>query len=348
MAKTKTDPGAIACTVADRPMQLREWGTDRVYPLPPHKSGDWSIGADSICWLQLHDAQRFVSRRHAVLHLEGESWFVSDAGSKNGLWLDGERIASAALMPGAELGIGRFHLIVESPRTVSLRALLGRLIGWRTEQATAIDRGLRSVRAYTAMHAPLWLGGAHDLVSVARRIHREVLGDAPPFVVGDIHASPTAIEKSLRAARGGTICVSTGRSSADRVALRRFSEDREHRCHVIVCAPTGEALGALDLPPLASRGYDLPRVIDEYAADAIATLGARQSSWTSTDRAWLLERKPDDIGEIEMSTMRMVAIREFGGVTHAAPRLGVTHSALSRWLARRVIHNTRRHRREGE
>ena len=34
----------------------------------------------------------------------------------------------------------------------------------------------------------------------------------------------------------------------------------------------------------------------------------------------------------------MIAIREFGGVTGAAVHIGVTHSSLSRWLARRTTH----------
>lgn len=339
MVRTKTDPAAVARAVDDEPTRLRDWGTDRTYPFPPPAGGEWLIGSDPDCWLQLRDAQQYVSRRHALLFRDGARWHILDAKSKNGLWIDGERTSSAALVPGAEIGLGRRRLVVESPRTIRQRALLARFIGWRPEHAPVLDRALRALRAYAAMRLPLSLAGDDDLVGIAHRIHREVVGEAHPFVVTKTDAGAEANAESLRAAQGGTLCLVGRRLLDDLRVVRALSSDRAPQSRVVICTRVGEQLTSIDVPRLATRPAELERIVDEYAADAIADLGAREDSFTTTDRALLLEGELETLGEIELATRRMVAIREFGGVTHAASRLGVTHSALSRWLARRVVRN---------
>jgi hypothetical protein len=69
--------------------------------------------------------------------------------------------------------------------------------------------------------------------------------------------------------------------------------------------------------------------------DAIAALGASPSSFTPQDLAWTKRRRPKTLGAIETTVTRLIAIREWGGVTRAATHLGITHVALSRWLSRR-------------
>jgi len=336
VTKTKTDPGVIDSVANDEPMQLREWGSDRIHPLPPARAGDWVIGSSSEAWLQLQDREQFVSRRHAALRLEGEQWSIVDLSSKNGLWLDGMRTSSASLMPGCEIGIGRLRLIVETPRIVRQRALLARLLGWHPERRLAVDRALHLLREFVAARVLLWLTGADDLISVARRIHREVAGDAHPFVVGDLERGTKSMEEALRAARGGTLCIWARKLPADAIAVRKLASDREPQCRMIVCARSAGEVMSIDIPALSTRPSEIGRIIDEYAVDAIKRLGAKPTSFNATDRELLVENPPTTLADIELTTFRMVAIREYGGVTHAAPRLGVTHSALSRWLARRV------------
>jgi hypothetical protein len=53
---------------------------------------------------------RDVSSRHAMLEWNGVDWQLRDLGSRNGTWLDGERLAAGAqpvLRPGARVGFGR-------------------------------------------------------------------------------------------------------------------------------------------------------------------------------------------------------------------------------------------------
>lgn len=259
---------------------------------------------------------------------------IADANSKNGLWIDGRRAGAATLVSGIEVGLGRVRLIVESRTTLRHRALLARLLGWKPERQLAVDRALRLVREFASARLPLWLTGIDDLVAIARRIHSEVVGDAQPFVICD--ADTKTIESELRSPRGGTLCVRALRKPEDARTIRALFADREQHCHVVVCARSYDQVTAIDIPPLADRPDEIDRIVDEYAIDAITRLSAQPASFTRVDRETLLDHPPDTLAEIDVATLRLVAIREFGGVTRAAPHLGVTHSALSRWLARRT------------
>jgi hypothetical protein len=205
-----------------------------------------------------------------------------------------------------------------------------------------VDRALRVLREFVAGRFPLWLTGADDLAAIARRIHREVESASVPFVVAELAASAKPILAALNDPRGVTLCVWARRMPADAQVIRTMLADRHPACRIVVCARAAEQVVSIDIPPLSSRLDEIERILDEYALDAVAQLGAKPASFTSADREWLLDHPPDTLAEIEEATLRMIAIREFGGVTHAAPRLGVTHSALSRWLARRFARPQRR------
>ena len=52
-----------------------------------------------------------VSRRHAEVRREEGQYLLSDVGSLNGTYLDNERIESAMLREGAQVQIGKFHMV---------------------------------------------------------------------------------------------------------------------------------------------------------------------------------------------------------------------------------------------
>jgi hypothetical protein len=61
-------------------------------------------------------ADRTVSSRHAVLDYDGERWTLSDAGSLNGTYVNGRRLAGPTVVrPGDELTVGETRFVLASP-----------------------------------------------------------------------------------------------------------------------------------------------------------------------------------------------------------------------------------------
>jgi pSer/pThr/pTyr-binding forkhead associated (FHA) protein len=52
-----------------------------------------------------------VSRRHAEITRQGESFLLTDTGSLNGTYLNRERIESAPLLSGDEIQVGKYRLL---------------------------------------------------------------------------------------------------------------------------------------------------------------------------------------------------------------------------------------------
>jgi hypothetical protein len=77
------------------------------------------------------------------------------------------------------------------------------------------------------------------------------------------------------------------------------------------------------------------RIVDEYALDAVAALGAPIECLNTADRAWVIRHGTDSFDEIEKSVMRLVAIRVSRNLSAAAARLGMAPVSLSRWIRRR-------------
>lgn len=89
-------------TVQDRPIR-REVGPDDTV----------TIGRAGSCEVQV--AAPSVSREHAEIAGEGEQMFIRDLGSRNGTWVNGNRIAGRTqLRPGDRVEIGGVLLGVES------------------------------------------------------------------------------------------------------------------------------------------------------------------------------------------------------------------------------------------
>jgi predicted component of type VI protein secretion system len=66
------------------------------------------IGRDPENELVLEDPDRGVSRFHAEIRGEPSAYSIADLESRNGTWIDGERITTAVLAPGATITIGPY------------------------------------------------------------------------------------------------------------------------------------------------------------------------------------------------------------------------------------------------
>lgn len=257
------------------------------------------------------------------------------------------------LQPGTELGIGGLTLLAESRRFVELRSVLARLLGWGPDQLLTVDLALRALHLAAANRTPLALCGGGDLVPIAQTIHRHTLGDDRPFILCDPRRrAPDATVRTaeniqpalaaLVAAQGGSLCVWSKRLPRDFARVRGELRAQNVRVQLIVCMQDlrdGQAFEPtrISIPPLDARHRELPRIIDEYAGDARASL-AIDVRFTAADRAWIASYSAASLPEIEKGTRRIVAVRHTGGnITAAAEMLGMSAVALRAWIGRREI-----------
>jgi hypothetical protein len=227
-AATIPDPGR-GWRIEDPVIKLREWGSERTYELS-ETAVERTLGSSRDCHIRLTDDR--VSRVHARLVRDGATWWIHDASSKNGVWIDGMRRASFALEPGVEIGIGGTSLIAESDDLLSLRRLLARLLGWSSEKREAVDRALRSIREAATLRAALVMCGGGDLSAIAARLHRETLGLNRPFTV----AGSSAATHVMCGAAGGTLCVSVRNPPVDLERVISASREPDARVRLVVCA----------------------------------------------------------------------------------------------------------------
>jgi hypothetical protein len=135
------------------------------------------------------------------------------------------------------------------------------------------------------------------------------------------------------------LCIWAQRPPKDFDDVLARIDDPDVHVRLVLCSRVqgGARAASIKIPSLTSRAAELDRIVAEYASDAIDLLGAQPTSFTPQDLQWLVARHPRSLSDIERSTLRLVAIREYGGVSKAAVRLGMNASAMSRWRARRVF-----------
>lgn len=73
-----------------------------------------TIGRDPSSSVFLNDMT--VSRRHAVLHINGNSARIEDLGSLNGTWVDGAIVKSAPIVDGSTIQVGTFRMVYHTTR----------------------------------------------------------------------------------------------------------------------------------------------------------------------------------------------------------------------------------------
>jgi hypothetical protein len=147
---------------------------------------------------------------------------------------------------------------------------------------------------------------------------------------------------AVHAARGGSLCMRRRRLPRDLRPMAMLLRGPDAPVQIIVCAEASHNLNPFLLrptpilvPPLSARTGELPRIVDEYACDAISTLGADATGFADVDRAWVLDHAAATLADIETATLRLVALRQASSIARAAARLGMSHVALTQWLGRR-------------
>jgi len=227
-----------------------------------------------------------------------------------------------------------------------VREFLERVLGWADPRP--VDRAVRLMERAALHGTPLVFCGERDrdVVRIAYAIHHRAFGAEAPFVVADARlrvrgaaaANRPTLAAALEVAVGGVLCVRSQHPPRDfRRAVGRVPEvgtrlvvcaDAAERCHVLLTVAE-----PIRVPPLASRTEELPRIVDAYADDARAEL-ASPAPLTASHRHWVMARCAS-LPAIELATRRMVALQRAGNVAGAAALLGMGHTSLGEWLARR-------------
>lgn len=361
---TNKDAGADPGRINDDVLYLRRWATGLTQELPATPHGPLTIGSGQSSWLRLEDEQGRVSRKHATLSREGAHWVLRDAGSTNGTKTDGTKCSEGVgveLEPGMVIWLGGVTLVAESAQSVMLRAFLGRMLGWGDDRMQTVDFALRSIRTARKRLAALVLcdedGGprsrAPHLVLLAHALHRRVLGPESPFVACDPRRSradktvravenyPSGIE-ALRAAKHGSLCIWNTSPPRDYEEMMLAWKHPDTQVQLIVCAKEqrdADAFGVfpITVPPLSSRLGDLPRIIEEYAHEITSALGLPRANFPRNDQAWIAEHAATTLPEIEKTILRILRLREVdGNLPAAAELLGMTRSALEKWIKSRT------------
>jgi hypothetical protein len=359
---------------SDEVVRLREWGTDKIHVLPQPPCQGWRIGTSPQCPLHMDDIR--VSPTHADLTYQHGGWWIRDLGSVSevrqrgvsreeltsgeveqvalvpGLRQDGVSRQAFELVSGVEVGIGGTTLIAESPRSIALRDFCARLLGFGDDYMPVVDHALRAIRLAAGCRCALILRGKGDLVPIAYALHRHTRGVDAPFVVCDPRRrnmkasvrSPANYQsglEALREAARGTLCMRS-RLPHDFAELVAGRHDPDPRVGLIVCPSQndpGEDLAAplpIYVPPLSERASELPRIVEEYAAEAIAALRPLrpEGRFTAGDLRWVVECAGTSLPEIEKATLRVVALHMSANLSDAARLLGMAPVSLARWLGR--------------
>jgi serine/threonine protein kinase len=86
------------------------------------------VGRDSeVSQVAVADSQ--ASRAHCSIELEGDAVFVEDMGSRNGTWLNGQKITRGRVYHGDVVRIGRTHMTFEIGDNQPIDPLIGQRLG---------------------------------------------------------------------------------------------------------------------------------------------------------------------------------------------------------------------------
>lgn len=151
-----------------------------------------TLGTAADCELVIDDPT--VSSHHCLVAHHGSDWVVSDLGSTNGVWVDGVRVASAALRHGAVLTIGRTRIVCRAPRAVpsDTTSLVG--------EAPAMLDVRAAIERFAPAPYPVLIEGESGVGKelVARALHLKGKRPNGPLVTVNCAAiAPEVIESEL-------------------------------------------------------------------------------------------------------------------------------------------------------
>lgn len=162
------------------------------------KSG-WtaSVGRSRSCGVRIDDA--VVSRKHATLRWDGgDTLLLTDHGSHNGTYVDGERISgSVVIRSGAEITLGRARVVVvvrPARDTRTSDTFPSDLVAFDPAMVRAVEIADRAAATTSTVLITGETGAGKELI--ARRIHAKGARAARPFVAINCSAIPRELAEA--------------------------------------------------------------------------------------------------------------------------------------------------------
>ncbi len=201
----------------------------RLAPLPSADAtilcSGFVVGRDPTCDIQTHSSS--TSRRHAALTYSGHLWRCEDLDSRNGTFVNGQRIRNAPVGPGDVIRCGGWVAVILRRSTEAWGLRFSELATGLYGGAT-LQLALGPLRSVATSALPVILEGETGTGKecVARAVH-EWSGRTGPYLALNCAAIPEALVEAelfghergaftgatqarqghLRAARGGTLLL---------------------------------------------------------------------------------------------------------------------------------------------
>ncbi len=355
--RTATAPQARrqAWLVQQRVTGLRVFGTsiEKMLPVPFDAA---RIGSAPDCELAYLHAT--VSKRHGMLReteegLAFHEW--PDPPPKNGSFCEGERRSRFQIVPGTWFALGGLELVAFSHESQQQRTVLGRYLGYGEAAQHAIDRlyyGITRDR-HLALIGPD--GACRALARVIHELRGELGASRLPAAHVDrsVRVAPNLATASaadqlsaLQASGGRTFVIEASHLPRDPSAFLQMIAARtfDNRLLLLAYSDPAAMLGsslrneviAIDVPGIAKRAAELPRLIQETIAEESSRLQAPGAVLLADDVGRLHRVKwSKDLLEIEECVSRLIACRLHKTTRKAATALGLkSGGTISAWASR--------------
>ncbi len=296
----------------------------------------FSIGTER-CDLRLSRVLTpYVSRRHARIERTAIGLRVVDHGSRNGLYSSSTtgRVPTLEVCAGGRFWLADVEILALDAQLEALRPALAACIGLNDD--LHVDRAL----ALASRGGPLALVGPPGTGAkwLARQIHDTGAQRAAPFVVLN-HASPPLDH-------GGTAFFDLDTTPAREATAEAAVFAAMKRTRVIVgttpattrsrlerLAHHRDAVGVIELVPLARRPHDVVPLLDAHWATALHS--RRRVAELGDGVHYLAEHPwPGNLDERPKQSRRLLALLEHPSIRAAARSLGIRRQTLSGHLER--------------
>jgi transcriptional regulator with PAS, ATPase and Fis domain len=381
--ETETVPHDVAAAVAaarrDPVTALRVHGSGREIELPdgPERI---AIGSSSSCDIIFDDP--YVSASHCQLERRApDRLLVRDRHSKNGTFINGNRIESAELRPGAILMLGHISLLAVGRKARAQRSAREALVGRAPPFRAALDRALLAAASSCNVLLIGETGTGKELF--ARAIHEASSRALGPFVAVNCGGIPAELIESelfghekgaftgatserdgvFAQAEGGTLFLDElGELPAaqqphllralESRLIRRVGGDREQRVDIRLVAATNRL--DLDCPSSPLRADLFHRVAT--LTIELPPLRSRREDIPALIESFLAELEPE-FGPRTVASHVLTAlakhdwpgnVRELRHAVQRAAALSGHHLRLDDLLPRRTAYATRQPPRAAE